>query len=316
MLPFRLCKRSGVLIAMSMTTIRNHQSGLTLIELMVAITLGIFVLSGLVYIVSSSIRTNTETLRATQLNQELRGTLHLIIRDLRRAGGLYDASDAITFSTTHGLTLSATSGNGITITADPSAEFDDWVNTGVVIKTASADIVTGDITYSCITITGRNSNTELAGNNTACLGDASANAFPSTTIGSTNWIFENAFSTSAILTDAANATDTDYTCIIFGYDKNKDNVADSNENYGYRYDNAALAVETWQSGTIACDDGTWANVTDENTVEITNFLITLMTPIGASILEYQVSISGRLKAHPEYSRTVEDVVRVRNDPVL
>jgi type II secretory pathway component PulJ len=301
---------------MPIIRIKSHQSGLTLIELMVAITLGIFVLSGLVYIISSSIKTNTETLRSTQLNQELRGTLHLIIRDLRRAGGFNDASDAITFSTSHGLTLSAVSGTGITITTNPAAQFDDWVVAGVVIRTASLDIITGDVTNSCITVTNRNSNTQLTGSNTACPGDASATAFPSTTAGASSWIFENAFTTKDIVTDAADAADTDYTCMIFGYDKDKDNVADSNENYGYRYDNAEQAVETWQSGTVACNDGVWANVTDEATVDITNFLITRLTPIGASVLEYKISISGRLQAHPEYSRTVEDVVRVRNDPVL
>src|SRR5687768_8850758 len=120
-----------------------RQLGLTLIELMISITLGLFVLSGLVYLTSSTINSNTQQLKTTRLNQELRALMHLVTRDMRRAGAMKYATDVIGFSINHSLTLSAISRNGITVTASSSAEFDSWVDAGFIIKAAQYNIITG-----------------------------------------------------------------------------------------------------------------------------------------------------------------------------
>lgn len=300
-----------------------RQHGLTLIELMISITLGLFVLSGLVYLTSSTINSNTQQLKTTRLNQELRALMHLVTRDMRRAGGMNYAADAIGFSTNHSLTLSATSGNGITVTASSSAEFDSWVDAGVIIKAAQYDIVTGVETNSCMQITSRVSDTQLQGNNVACPSESTANAFLSTALNANSWIFENAFGTAtSILTDAApanvvdDAVNTTYNCMIIGYDKDGDNVADANENFGFRLDTGENALETRQSGTVACDDGVWENISDEETINITGFTITKLTEANAPLLEFRISLAGNLKNDPSVSRSIVEVVKLRNDPVL
>lgn len=300
-----------------------RQLGLTLIELMISITLGLFVLSGLVYLTSSTINSNTQQLKTTRLNQELRALMHLVTRDMRRAGGMSYAADAIGFSTNHSLTLSTTSGNGISVTASSSAEFDSWVGAGVIIKAAQYDIVTGVEKNSCLQITSRASDTQLLGNNVACPGESTTNAFLSTTLNANSWIFENAFSTASyILTDAApanvvdDAVNTTYNCMIIGYDKDGDSVADADENFGFRLDAAQNALETHDFGTVACDDGTWENISDEESINITAFTITKLTEADSPLLEFRIALSGNLKSDPSVSRTIEEVVKLRNDPVL
>lgn len=299
-----------------------RQLGLTLIELMISITLGLFVLSGLVYLTSSTINSNTQQLKTTRLNQELRALMHLVTRDMRRAGGINHAADAIGFSTNHSLTLSAASGNGIAVTASSSAEFDSWVDAGVIIKAAQYDIVTGVETNSCLQVTSRVSDTQLQGNNVACPNETTVNAFPSTSLNANGWIFENAFGTAtSILTDAApanvvdDAVDTTYNCIIVGYDENGDSLTD-NENFGFRLDTVDNALETHDFGTVACDDGTWENISDEETINITDFTITKLTEAGAPLLEFRISLAGNLKSDPTVSRSIVEVVKLRNDPVL
>lgn len=60
--------------------------GFSLIELMVALAAGLIVLTALIAFLMSSFRSNGEYVQSTRLTQELRNTLDLIVRDLRRAG--------------------------------------------------------------------------------------------------------------------------------------------------------------------------------------------------------------------------------------
>lgn len=298
----------------------RFQAGLTLIELMISIALGVFVLLGLVYLTSATMRTNAQTLRATHLNQELRAIMHLITRDMRRAGGMSSVADAIGFSVNHSLTLSKTSGTGISVTASSSARFDSWVKQDVIIQASQYDIFTGVTTNSCLKLTSPVTNdgtvTTLQGDNVACPNEAAANAFLSTTLAAGSWKFANPFSPIYIVTDAANAADVTYNCIILGYDKDKNSVADSNENFGFRWDTANKAVEEWRSGTIACNGGTWNNLSDDATIEITNFTVTRLTPTTSTLTEYKVELAGRLKSEPSVTRSIEEVVRLRNDTVI
>ncbi len=61
------------------------QRGVTLIELMVGLIAGLLVSGAALSFVVASLRTNSETISATRLNQELRGVLDVVARDLRRA---------------------------------------------------------------------------------------------------------------------------------------------------------------------------------------------------------------------------------------
>lgn len=63
-----------------------HQKGLSLIELLIAMVLGLVLLVGVSALYSSSARSYNDNLKVTQLNQELRAALTMMSNDIRRAG--------------------------------------------------------------------------------------------------------------------------------------------------------------------------------------------------------------------------------------
>ncbi len=60
--------------------------GFSLIELLIAMTVNMVLLSGLVYIFTNFIRLNTDMVKMIRLNQDLRGIMSIMINDIRRAG--------------------------------------------------------------------------------------------------------------------------------------------------------------------------------------------------------------------------------------
>ncbi|NUS61024.1 MAG: hypothetical protein HOQ01_08760 [Lysobacter sp.] len=70
-------------------------AGFTLIEMMVAIVLGMLVVGAVLAFIVSLVRANSETVLSTRLNQELRATMALISNDVRRARGLMDPIAAV-----------------------------------------------------------------------------------------------------------------------------------------------------------------------------------------------------------------------------
>ncbi|OUR73996.1 hypothetical protein A9Q78_01900 [Methylophaga sp. 41_12_T18] len=64
----------------------RQQDGLTLIEMMIAILIGLIIMASTIGIFITSIKANSDTLKMTRLNQELQAVTTLMSRDLRRAG--------------------------------------------------------------------------------------------------------------------------------------------------------------------------------------------------------------------------------------
>lgn len=69
---------------------RGHQLGLSLIEMMVALVVGLVVSGAALALVAAVTKSNSETIRATGLTQELRTTSEIIARDFRRARNVSD----------------------------------------------------------------------------------------------------------------------------------------------------------------------------------------------------------------------------------
>lgn len=69
---------------------KSMQGGFSLVELLVAMVLGLIVIGAVLALVLSMINANNQTIQATRLTQELRATAALISADLRRAGGVQD----------------------------------------------------------------------------------------------------------------------------------------------------------------------------------------------------------------------------------
>lgn len=65
---------------------RRTQLGLSLVELMVGITVGLFVVAAAAALVSNQLGDNRRLLFETQVQQDLRATMDIITRQLRRAG--------------------------------------------------------------------------------------------------------------------------------------------------------------------------------------------------------------------------------------
>lgn len=66
----------------------RRQRGLSLVELMVGVAVGLFVVAGASLIVSSQLSSNRRLLLDTQIQQDLRATVDIITRELRRSGSL------------------------------------------------------------------------------------------------------------------------------------------------------------------------------------------------------------------------------------
>lgn len=65
---------------------RGSQRGLSLVELMVGIAIGLFVVAGATMLVTNQLSDNRRLLLETQIQQDLRATADIITRDLRRSG--------------------------------------------------------------------------------------------------------------------------------------------------------------------------------------------------------------------------------------
>src|SRR5690606_19939477 len=64
----------------------KSQRGINLVELMVAIAISLILLAGIITVMVRITTAGGESVQATRLNQQLRGTLDLMTKDLQRAG--------------------------------------------------------------------------------------------------------------------------------------------------------------------------------------------------------------------------------------
>jgi prepilin peptidase dependent protein B len=68
------------------TRIRRHQSGVGLVEFMIAVTLGLILVTGAVSLYAGTVKSNADLLKTIRLEQELHAVMDLMLGDLRRAG--------------------------------------------------------------------------------------------------------------------------------------------------------------------------------------------------------------------------------------
>lgn len=68
--------------------IKRHraQRGLTLLETLIAMALGLMVLAGVLQFVSRLVEGNTSTLKVTRLEQDVRTLMDMMIQDVRGQG--------------------------------------------------------------------------------------------------------------------------------------------------------------------------------------------------------------------------------------
>lgn len=69
-----------------MMRLPRTQAGLSIVELLVGIAVGLFVLAGATLLTSNQLTDNRRLLLETQLQQDIRAAMDIIVRDIRRSG--------------------------------------------------------------------------------------------------------------------------------------------------------------------------------------------------------------------------------------
>ena len=92
----------------------GRQLGMSLVELMVGITIGLFIVAAASLMVTSQLSDNRRLLLEVQVQQDLRATADVIARELRRAGGRKLAAEGVWSET---IADSANPFGAITLTA-------------------------------------------------------------------------------------------------------------------------------------------------------------------------------------------------------
>ncbi|MGB1187257.1 MAG: PilW family protein [Cycloclasticus pugetii] len=72
----------------------KKQTGLTLIEMMIAMVLGLFVTAVIITVFSTNVRSSTENIKMIRLNQELRGVMTMMVDELKRHGYSSESTNA------------------------------------------------------------------------------------------------------------------------------------------------------------------------------------------------------------------------------
>jgi len=75
--------------------LRRHQRGMTLVELMVGLTVGMIVVAGAVLLTTSQIGEHKRLILETQVQQDLRAAADLMLRELRQAGAWGQARNTV-----------------------------------------------------------------------------------------------------------------------------------------------------------------------------------------------------------------------------
>ncbi len=71
---------------MKIRTFRKHQRGLSLVEMMVGVAVGLIIVAGATFLAASQLTENRQMIVETQVQQDLRSAMDIITRELRRAG--------------------------------------------------------------------------------------------------------------------------------------------------------------------------------------------------------------------------------------
>jgi prepilin peptidase dependent protein B len=98
----------------------RKQIGFTLIELLIAMAIGILLVAAVITLYVSMAGSNIDHLKSIRLNHELRSTLALMARDIRRAGHNQDAATESTAATSIN-PFSTNSGTVVTVDASQAS---------------------------------------------------------------------------------------------------------------------------------------------------------------------------------------------------
>lgn len=103
----------------------STQKGVTLIELLIGMVVGLIVLSGVIYVFITSVSSSRDILNSSRLNQDLSAIMSIISGDLRRAGHWIEtASNASSPFTDIGMDIHVVSSSCVLYSYDTDADGD------------------------------------------------------------------------------------------------------------------------------------------------------------------------------------------------
>jgi prepilin peptidase dependent protein B len=73
-----------------MSITRKQQTGLSLIELMIGLLVGLVIVAGGLSVFVTSVRGQADNIKLSRLNQDMRAMMDIMVRDIRRAGFVTD----------------------------------------------------------------------------------------------------------------------------------------------------------------------------------------------------------------------------------
>ena len=88
-------------------TQNKTQNGFSLVELMISMSVGILLTSGVISMFTGSLKNSYEFVSLAKLDQDLQGVMDLVSKEVRRAG--YDANTAVGNDTDFGINTDSTS---------------------------------------------------------------------------------------------------------------------------------------------------------------------------------------------------------------
>lgn len=242
--------------------------------------------------------------------------MQMITRDIRRAGYRHDVEIAGAYTANNSVTIAPLTGSSIVVTAPASAPFGKWI-IGSRIRHVSAS--TG-LSY-CIDISSPTTGTSFTSATGAfvdCEDSSNPTAFPSASIGAGSWTIE----------DPNGGIQFTANCVSFGYDIDND-IGDgdiaASEVIGYRLNGST--IERGSSADCSTNTFTSTEAVVSPTVSgvtITNFSVTNLGPAAAipagnvdvQLLELQLTLSGQLSSDSSVTRSITEVVKVRNDQLI
>lgn len=281
----------------------RRQLGFGLVELMIGLAVGMIVVAAAMSLLTTTMQSSNDNIKMGRLDQELRQVMTMLSRDLRRATIWDPAVDVARVRLADPLTLSGNSGN-VTVTSS-----------GGNLDEIGAKAVGGTLVYKNGTTVYQGSITAYSSGSysVTLTGTWPSSVAVSDGVPASTW---NILRPESALVDSAS-------CILFAYDTDASGTYGTGERFGYRYDatDDAVEVRTSAVSTDTCTSGgTWENLTDDNTVEITEFIVTDNSPdplassgFAIEVREFTIKVTGQLKADTDVVRTLQETIRVRND---
>jgi prepilin peptidase dependent protein B len=143
--------------------------------------------------------------------------------------------------------------------------------------------------------------------------DAATESTAATSINPFSTAASTALTTSVSNSCSGSAMDSQ---ILFSYDADDDANTDF---FGYRFDTSSGTVDACavDTSTATCSSSDWEALTDEDLIEITcvSFDLDLVDVASGAIFGRQVTVSltGQLRSDTDFTKTIGEVVKIRND---